>query len=200
MTSTLDPDLTLTPAEQQQFNKAVTTAGLDPTVAWATTISLATNGTVPANNVTTRTVTSLQELKQLTGLSDDIFQDPVRDSVFRYPAPILGPRDRQQLSASDLANALTLDQHRDLKKVADLFVFGNSARVTASAPVVEALNFPLQLNIVAAQSLELEAGVKLSLGVDPWLFILGSLSIGSGAQIVSTVDTVINVQVAFSAN
>jgi hypothetical protein len=53
---------------------------------------------------------------------------------------------------------------------------------------------------VAAQSLTLEPGATLSLGGNYVMLVLGSLSIGAGAQIASTANTVVNVQVAYSAN
>jgi hypothetical protein len=195
------PDLSLTDAERERFNQAVQAAGLDVTTSWNNIISLTTSGEVPSGFITAVPVTSLSELKSMIGLSDDVVLGAGAAAV-HPPAPAIASSNATfaLLEPRDLAKALTLQQHRDLKRAANTFVFGHSATVADDSALIEALSFPTTINVIAAQSLALSDGVVLKLDGSPWVLILGSLVFGSGAQIVSSSETVINAQVAYSAN
>jgi hypothetical protein len=195
------PDLSLTDAERKKFDQAVTTAGLDPAASWSNVIVFPAGGVLPPGFVSVLPVASLSAMKALVGISDDRVQGAGAGSVHR-PAPAIAAGNPRlaALAPRDLAKTLTLQQHRDLKRTADTFVFGHSASVAGDSALVDVLSFPTTVNIVAAQSLTLTAGAVLRLEGNPWLLILGSLHIGPGAQIVSSADTVVNAQVAYSAN
>ncbi|MES2706263.1 MAG: hypothetical protein V4726_06610 [Verrucomicrobiota bacterium] len=197
------PDLTLTAAELQSFDTAVTNAGLQPSASWDNIINVTASGPVPASFVTTVQVADLSQLNAIIGLPNAIFSSgggglPAPQAISGLPK-----------GASAGAPAVTPAQMRYLKWSLDAHVFGDSTKASPNADLINASLFPMTLTVIAAQSLTLAPGVILSVqgiseaGVNPYgyvLFILGSLSLGAGAQISSTANTVINTQVAFSAN
>ncbi len=201
MATDTPPDFTLTAAERQRFNQAVVTAGLDPDTSWNNVITISSSGTIPSTYVQTVSVPNLAQLKAMTGVPNSLYQGNTRDYALTYPAPL--PKAASLLkgtSRRELAAQLDLQEHRTLKKSADAYIFGDSAKASGNQETVDALSFPLLVNVVCAQSINLTAGVTLNLSGNAYLLILGSLNIGQGAQICSMVETVINVQVAYSAN
>lgn len=191
------PDLTLTAAERDRFNKAVTNAGLEPDASWNNVINVAESGTIPSPFVTTASVATLDDLNAIIGVPYPVFPDGAGSGV-----PSLEPISDLKVTedAEALATAITPAQHRHLRRAADAYVFGDSSQPSGNASLINAALFPVDLTVIAAQSLTLAPGTTLSLSGDYVLLILGSLSIGSGASISSTGNTVINAQVAFSAN
>jgi hypothetical protein len=140
-------------------------------------------------------------MKQLVGITNAQVQT-AGVSNYHLPAPGVAATKPglASLAPRDLAKAISLPQHRSLQRAAGTFVFGDSGTVATDAPLIDLLHFPVTVNVVGAQSLTLADGAVLNLDGSPWLLILGSLYVGTGAQIASTVDTVVNTQVAYSAN
>lgn len=201
MATDTPPDFTLTTDERQRFDQSVIAAGFNPETSWNNIIRLNSSGSFPSAYITPVSVANVAQLKAMTGIPDALYQGSTRDRAIAYPptltkaAHLLKDHSRRELAAK-----LDLKEHRLLKKSVDAYVFGDSAKVAGNQSAVDALNFPLIVNVVCAQSLTLAAGVTLNLSGNPFLIILGSLDIELGAQISSTVETVINVQVAYSAN
>ena len=201
MATDISPDFTLTSAERQRFNQAVLAAGFDPETSWNNVITISSNGAIPSSYVQTVSVPNLAQLKAMTGVPNSLYQGNTRDYALAYPPPL--PNTASLLkgtSRRELAAKLNLQEHRTLKKSADAYVFGDSAKASGNQETIDALTFPLQVNVVCAQSLTVTAGVTLNLSGYAYLIILGSLNIELAAQISSSVETVINVQVAYSAN
>lgn len=208
------PDLTLSALERQRFDTAVTNAGLLPSTSWSNVINVTSTGPIPSNYVTTLQVTSLNQLNQIIGLPDSIFQDggtPPQPAAIMVQGQSQGQSEAKgaPADAQALLAGLTFAQARHLKYSTDAFLFGDSSQPSVNASLVDAAFFPLTLTVVAAQSLTLAPGVTLNIAAnsgnssDPYgyvLLILGSLSIGAGALISSSANTVVNTQVAFSAN
>jgi hypothetical protein len=195
----IPPALAITPSERQRFNQAVTNTGLDPDAAWNNVINVTASGSIPSNYITTIQVQSVEQLNTIVGVPNSPFQNPTVAHALPVPdeigAPNLAATLREALGAS-----LSPAQLRHLKRSADAHVFGDSSRATANLALVNKLLYPIAVDVVAAQSLTLEPGATLSLGGNYVMLVLGSLSIGAGAQIASTANTVVNVQVAYSAN
>ena len=193
------PDLTLTAAERDRFNKAVTNAGLEPDASWNNVINVAESGPIPSPFVTTSSVATLDDLNAIIGVPNPVFPEGTGGQA--SPETISDLKVAGGAEAREaLATAITPAQHRHLRRAADAYVFGDSSQPSGNASLINAAFFPIDLTVVAAQSLTLAPGTTLSLSGDYVLLILGSLSIGAGASISSTANTVINAQVAFSAN
>jgi hypothetical protein len=193
------PPLVLTPSERKRFNQAVTNAGLDPDAAWNNAINVAASGSIPSNYITTIQVQSVEQLNTLVGAPNSPFQNPAAAAALAVPEAI-GGLNLSASSREDLGASLSPAQFRHLQRSADAHVFGDSSRATANLALVNAVLYPIEVDVVAAQSLTLAPGATLSLGGNYVVLVLGSLSIGAGAQISSTANTVVNVQVAYSAN
>jgi hypothetical protein len=193
------PALVLTPSERKRFNQAVTNAGLDPDAAWNNVIDVAASGSIPSNYITTIQVESVEQLNALVGTPNSPFQNPAAAAALAVPEAI-GGLNLSASSREDLGASLSPAQFRHLQRSADAHVFGDSSRATANLALVNAVLYPIEVDVVAAQSLTLAPGATLSLGGNYVVLVLGSLSIGAGAQIASTANTVVNVQVAYSAN
>jgi hypothetical protein len=193
------PALVLTPSERKRFNQAVTNAGLDPDAAWNNVIDVAASGSIPSNYITTIQVESVEQLNALVGTPNSPFQNPAAAAALAVPEAI-GGLNLSASSREDLEASLSPAQFRHLQRSADAHVFGDSSRATANLALVNAVLYPIEVDVVAAQSLTLAPGATLSLGGNYVVLVLGSLSIGAGAQIASTANTVVNVQVAYSAN
>lgn len=194
------PDLTLTAAERDRFNKAVTNAGLEPDAIWNNVINVAESGPIPSSFVTTSSVATLDDLNAIIGVPYPVFPDGAGSGA-QSLEPITDLKVGEGADAREaLATKITPAQHRHLRRAADAFIFGDSSQPSGNASLINAALFPIELTVIAAQSLTLAPGATLSLSGDYVLLILGSLSIGAGASISSTANTVINAQVAFSAN
>lgn len=196
------PDLTLTAAERDRFNKAVTNAGLEPDAIWNNVINVAESGPIPIPSpfVTTSSVATLDDLNAIIGVPYPVFPDGAGSGA-QSLEPITDLKVGEGADAREaLATKITPAQQRHLRRAADAFIFGDSSQPSGNASLINAALFPIELTVIAAQSLTLAPGTTLSLSGDYVLVILGSLSIGAGASISSTANTVINAQVAFSAN
>jgi hypothetical protein len=194
------PDLTLTAAERDRFNKAVTDAGLEPDPSWSNVINVAESGPIPSSFITTASVATLDDLNAIIGVPYPVFPDGTSGGG-SSPEPITDLKVTEGAEGREaLATAITPAQHRHLRRAADAYVFGDSSQPSGNASLINAALFPIDLTVIVAQSLTLAPGTTLSLSGDYVLLILGSLNIGAGASISSTANTVINAQVAFSAN
>ena len=189
----------LTPSERKRFNQAVTNVGLDPDAAWNNAINVAASGSIPSNYITTIKVQSVEQLNTLVGAPNSPFQHPATAGAMAVPEAI-GALSLSASSREELAASISPAQLRHLQLSADAHVFGDSSRSTANLALVNQVLYPITVDVVAAQSLTVEPGATLSLSGDYVLLILGSLNLGAGAQISSTANTVLNVQVAYSAN
>jgi len=201
------PDLTLTQAERERFNTAVTNAGLQPASSWNNVINVTNSGPIPQDYVTVVEVSSLSQLNEIIGVPNSPF--PAGSNGLRQAEAIRTVPRAAVANKSTLASTISPTEIRYLRWSLDAHVFGDSSQPSPNAELINTAFFPMQLTVVAAQSLTLAPGVTVTLqGIsqaasNPYgyvLLILGSLSIGAGAQISSTANTVINSQVAYSAN
>jgi hypothetical protein len=133
------------------------------------------------------------------------------NEIFGIPDTIFKTSDIAALSASVLKRAgsggLPHGDDKLLEKAADNILFGDSAGFEEVAKVINAVAFPVTLNVVAAITALLGDNARLVVdGAPPnapqglYLFVLGSLSLGAGAQLRIKERVVINLQVAKSAN
>jgi hypothetical protein len=192
-------DWVLTTSERTRFDEAVRRAGLDPEAAWKSSISVNASGALAGNHVKTIEVESVEAWNALVGTPTSPFEHPA--AVGAHPVPeaielaLAAAPSRAALMASTSA-----DHVRHLQASAEAHVFGDASRATTNLALVNQLLYPITVDVLAAQSLTLEPGARLSLSGNHVLLILGTLNIGAGAQIQSTANTVLNVQVAYSAN
>jgi hypothetical protein len=143
-------------------------------------------------------VDSIERLNEIFGIPNTIFNTRPTSDIASLSASVLKRAGSGGLSHGD---------DKLLEKAADNILFGDSAGFEEMAKVINTVAFPVTLNVVAAITALLGDNARLVVdGAPPnapqglYLFVLGSLSLGAGAQLTIKERVVINLQVAKSAN
>lgn len=195
------PDFTLTSEERRRFDQAVRAVRMDPVVTWERHLSFVPGAPLPASAVETVVFADLAALNAAIGFDDAIFRADTRDLGIGYPAAVRSGAPFPEGMPRPLRfAALTPDEHRRVRRSAEAYLFGNSAKATANEGLVNALHFPMTVQVVAAGSLTLERGAVLTLDGPLHVLILGSLILRQGAQLLTHTDLVVHTQLAFSEN
>lgn len=195
------PDFTLTSEERRRFDQAVRAVRLDPDAAWECPWTLAPGASLPDAAVRTLTFGDLAGLNAAIGFDDTIFEGNTRDQGIRYPAPVAAnvPFPRSMPRSVRFAT-LAPSEHRQLRRSAEAYLFGDSAKASANEDLLNALHFPMTVRVLAARSLTLDPGAVLTLEGPLHVLILGSLILRQGARLDAHTDLVIHTQLAYSEN
>lgn len=139
----------------------------------------------------TITVNSIAELSQYGGCSDEEYTSGrASDAFVRYPQPL------SALSAPGLAecdgdvcklkDSLTLEQHEAVSQAMHAYVMGNSSKVQEYEEHINALHFPMQMAVYAAQDLVITADNPLVVdnpNGSPTTLIYGTVTVEQGGYI-----------------
>jgi len=133
---------------------------------------------------------SLAELKQMVGVPDEHYTaGTYSDRHIEYPPPVTPQRLaflQDSKNICDLRTHLTDDEHANLETAARAFVLGNSAKVAAYAPLLDAHYAPSTLAVFAGDALHVEAGQTVEIKSPdgkPVALNFAAIQVDAGGQI-----------------
>ncbi|MBL9128184.1 MAG: hypothetical protein JNL97_11075 [Verrucomicrobiales bacterium] len=195
------PDFTLTSEERRRFDQAVRAVRMDPDAAWECEWTLKPGASLADSAVRTLPFRDLASLNAAIGFDDALFRGNTRDRGIRYPAPLAAKAPfPKSMPRSVRFATLAPSEHRQLRRSAEAYLFGDSAKASANEDLLNALHFPMDVRVLAARSLTLDEEAVLTLEGPLHVLILGSLILHKGAQLVAHTDLVVHTQLAYSEN
>jgi len=135
------------------------------------------------------TVNSIAELKSLHGVPDEHYSvRGITDAAIDYPDEL--PRERMMLAdtAPDicaLRDSLQPEEHDQLRKAAQAYVLGNSEKVAAFEPMINAAMFPTQVAAFNGEAITVSANSPLIIKGSTMITLnYGSITVEPGGQII----------------
>ena len=145
------------------------------------------------------TVNSIAELKALHGIPDEHYTvKGVADVAVDYPDEL--PQHRMKLTdtAPDicaLRDSLKEDERDQIVKAAKAYVLGNSEKVAAYEPLINAAMFPMQVAVICIPAIVVSSGSPLVItGSKPVSACYGTITVEPGGQIIIETQTNLTAQ------
>lgn len=143
-------------------------------------------------------VNDIAQLKRMAGVPDEHYTGGMyTDRTIDYPHPL--PEPTAQLAATaqnkcDLEYHLTDDHVEDVRRAAQAYMQGHSAKVASYEPMINALMFPTQVAVFAGESLVIDSPVVVS-GSAPVSWNYGTITVEEpNGQIIVQTEFSINTQ------
>lgn len=138
---------------------------------------------------TLMTVNSIAELKALHGVPNEHYSARgITDAAIDYPDEM--PQQRMMLAdtAPDvcaLRDSLQPEEHDQLRKAAQAYVLGDSEKVAAFEPMINAAMFPLEVATICGEAIVVSPNSPLILkGPTALSVCYGSITVEPGGQII----------------
>lgn len=143
-------------------------------------------------------VNDIAQLKQMAGVPDEHYDAGMyTDRTIDYPEPLPEPTAQLLTSAQnkcDLEYNLTDDHFEDVRRAAQAYMQGQSAKVASYEPMINALMFPTQLAVFSGESLVVDTPVVVS-GSAPVSWNYGTITVVEPhGQIIVQTEFNINTQ------
>jgi hypothetical protein len=145
------------------------------------------------------TVNSIAEMKALHGIPDEHYTvRGVADVSVDYPDEL--PQQRMMLASTApdicaLRESLRPEERDQIVKAAQAYVLGNSEKVAAFEPLINATLFPAQMALINIESVVVSPGSPLVLKGPTALSVnYGSVTVEPGGQIIIQTQTNLTAQ------
>ena len=144
------------------------------------------------------TINSIQEMKSLGGCDDqEYLQGRASDACIAYPGS-LASLAAPTLQSCDgdvciLKDAMTLDHHDAVAKAMNAYMMGNSTKVSDYESHINAIHFPMQMAVHAAEDIVITKDKPLIVNNPtgaPTTLIFGTVTVEPGGYILA--QTVLN--------
>jgi hypothetical protein len=145
-------------------------------------------------------INSIADLKRLRGVPDEHYTSMgFSDSVVDYPEELPAERFGLMDEAADvcaLREQLTPEEQDQIRQAAEAYVMGNSEKVQAYEPMINATMFPTQMAAVNGESLVVDKDHPLIIqGDKPVTLNYAKITVKPGGQIIIKTQANITAQV-----
>ena len=188
----------LSEEQHDRFNARLETLGIDPS-------SIPENVTTPSGGLQVghpgvnssfpparvAEIANLQELLAIGGNSDESYRNRTSsDSFVRYPQPASAMTLPSLASCNNdvcqLKDSLSLEQHQEISKALHAAVMGDSSKVEDYHEHINAIHFPMQVALYAAQNITITPDNPLIINNpdnQPTSLVFGTVTVEPGGYI-----------------
>jgi len=142
------------------------------------------------------TVRSLDEIKSLIGVSDEVYASGERGEVIvDLPPPL--PKTRKRKPPAEL----TLEEHHAIDRAGEHYIFGHSKRARSYKESFEQLRMPMRIAAFSSENITVTKDKPLRItGPDPVALVAGVITMEAGSEIIVETEAHITAQLLQNGN